>query len=104
MAKTAHKLLATDLQIAQHRDQRDGIIQHTVERWKNADNESLTALAAWLYRNGEFQRLVDAIPLERALQTRELFLQHVDALAALGRWNDIRKIIETERFPLDHVI
>jgi tetratricopeptide (TPR) repeat protein len=38
------------------------------------------------------------------LQTRELFLQYVDALAALGRWNEIRRIIESERFPLDPVI
>jgi hypothetical protein len=31
-------------------------------------------------------------------------LQHVDALAALARWDDIRRIIEAERFPLDPVI
>src|SRR5207253_8031709 len=40
----------------------------------------------------------------RALQTRELFLPYVDALAALSRWNEIRRIIESERFPLDPVI
>jgi tetratricopeptide (TPR) repeat protein len=47
---------------------------------------------------------VEAISLDRALQTRELFLQYVDALAALGHWNEIRRIIESERFPLDPVI
>src|SRR5437763_10206640 len=104
LAKAPHQLLATDLEIAQHHDQRDEIVRRTIEYWKGGNNESLTALAAWLYRNGEQQRLVEAISLDRALQTRELFLQYVDALAALGRWNEIRRIIESERFPLDPVI
>jgi tetratricopeptide (TPR) repeat protein len=104
LAKAPHQLLATDLEIAQHRDQRGEIVRRTIEHWKGGNNESLTALAAWLYRNGEQQRLVEAISLDRALQTRELFLQYVDALAALGRWNEIRRIIESERFPLDPVI
>src|SRR5438132_6674097 len=104
LAKAPHELLATDLEIAQHRDQRDEIVRRTIEHWKGGNNESLTALAAWLYRNGEQQRLVEAISLDRALQTRELFLQYVDALAALGRWDEIRRIIEAERFPLGRVI
>src|SRR5438067_8109520 len=104
LAKAPHQLLAADLEIAQHRDQRDEIVRRTIEHWKGGNNESLTALAAWLYRNGEQRRLVEAISLDRALQTRELFLQYVDALAALGRWNEIRRIIESERFPLDPVI
>jgi len=104
LAKAPHQLLAADLEIAQHRDHRDEIIRRTVERWKTGNNEDLLALAAWLYRNGEQQRLVEAISLDRALQTRELFLQYVDALAALSRWDEIRRIIEAERFPLDPVI
>jgi tetratricopeptide (TPR) repeat protein len=104
LAKAPHQLLAADLEIAQHRDRRNGIVERASERWKGGNNESLTALAAWLYRNGEQQRLVEAISLDRALQTRELFLQYVDALAALGRWDEIRRIIEAERFPLDPVI
>ena len=104
LAKAPHQLLAADLEIAQHRDQRDAIVKRAVEHWKGGNNENLTALAAWLYRNGEHQRLVAAISLDRALQTRELFLQYVDALAALARWDEIRRIIEAERFPLDPVI
>jgi tetratricopeptide (TPR) repeat protein len=104
LAKAPHQLLAADLEIAQHRDRRDEIVRRAVEQWKGGNNESLTALAAWLYRNGEQQRLVEAISLDRALQTRELFLQYVDALAALARWDEIRRIIEAERFPLDPVI
>jgi tetratricopeptide (TPR) repeat protein len=104
LAKISHKLVAVEVEISQHPDKRDEIEQRTIDRWKNANNENLAALAAWLYRRGEYQRLLDTIPLTRATQTRELFLQHVDALGALGRWDDIRKILESERFPLDPVI
>jgi tetratricopeptide (TPR) repeat protein len=104
LAKPSHKLLATEVEISQHPDQREQIEQRTIDRWKNGSNEELFALAAWLYGHGEYQRELDVLPLERATQTRELFLQHVDALGALDRWNVIRKILESERFPLDPVI
>ncbi len=104
LATPAHKLLAVDVEISQHPDQREQIEQRTIDRWKNGSNEELLALAAWLYRNGKYQRALDVLPLERATQTRELFLQHVDALGALNRWDSIRKILENERFPLDPVI
>ena len=57
----------------------------------------------WLSGKGEYQRQLDAIPLERALQSRDLFLQHLDALGALGRWTDIKQFLESERFTLDPV-
>src|SRR6266513_281722 len=64
----------------------------------------LLATELEISQRGDQQRLVEAISLDRALQTRELFLQYVDALAALGRWDEIRRIIEAERFSLDPVI
>jgi tetratricopeptide (TPR) repeat protein len=104
LATTAHKLLAADLEISQQPEQREQIEQRAIDRWKNGSNEELAALGAWLYRHGQYRRELDAIPLERATQTRELFLLHVDALGALNRWDDIRKVLENERFPLDPVI
>lgn len=104
LAKPAEKLLTADLEISLHPDQREQIEQRTIDRWKNGSNEELTALGAWLYRRGDYQREIDAIPLDRAIQTRELFLQHVDALGALNRWDEIRRILENERYPLDPVM
>src|SRR4029077_17843346 len=52
LAKAPNQLLAADLEIAQHSDRREEIVRRTVEHWKGGNNESLTALAAWLYRNG----------------------------------------------------
>jgi tetratricopeptide (TPR) repeat protein len=104
LAKPQHKLFAADVEIAQHPDQREAIEKRVVDHWKSGTSEELAALGAWLYRRGEFQKELDAIPLERATQTRDLFLQHVDALGALNRWDEIRRILENERFPLDPVI
>jgi tetratricopeptide (TPR) repeat protein len=104
LAGSGHKLLAADLEMAQQPDQRGQIEQREIDRWKNGNDDELTALGAWLYQHGEFQKTLDAIPLQRAVLNRELFLQHVNALGALGRWDEIRKLLESERYPLDPVI
>ncbi len=99
-----HKLLAIDLKIHEHPDDKDQLTQAAVDQYKTGDNPALIALAGWLNSHGEFQRELDAIPRQRAMQTRELFFQHVDALGALGRWDEIRRLIESEEFPLDPVV
>lgn len=104
LAKPQHKLLAIDLKIHEHPEQREDLVQAAIAQWKGADNAALLALAAWLNTRGEHQRELDAIPRQRAMQTRELFFQHVDALGALGRWDEIRRLIESEQFPLDPVV
>ena len=104
LSKVTHKLLAADLEMLQQPTQQKEIEQREIDLWKNSGNEELAALVTWLYRHGEYQRALDSVPIERAVQTRELFLQYVDTLGALGRWNDIRKLLESERYPLDPVI
>ena len=74
------------------------------EQYKNVDQTSLIALASWLNSHGQYERELETIPRERAMQTRELFFQHVDALGALGRWDEIGQLIESEQIPLDPVI
>jgi tetratricopeptide (TPR) repeat protein len=104
LAKPQHKLLAVDLRIHEHPDQREALLQDAIAQWKDADNAALLALAGWLNSRGEYQHELDTIPRQRAMQTRELFFQHVDALGALGRWDEIRRLIESEQFPLDPVV
>ena len=103
LAKTPHKLLALDLQMQADPTQREALISRAIADWKNADAASLVALATWLDGKGEYQRQLDAIPLNRALQSRDLFLQHLDALGALDRWSEIKQLLESEHFPLDQV-
>ena len=104
LAKAAQKLLAVDLQMHLAPDQRETLIAQAAQTWKTADNESLAILARWLNGKGEFQRELDTIPLDRALQTRDLFLQRLDALGAMNNWAEIKRLLLNETFPLDPVI
>ena len=104
LAKAPQKLVALDLEIHENQAQKDAGVERAVAQWKDADAMSLAALATWLNGHGEYQRELDTIPIEKSLQTRELFLQHVDALGALGRWSEIKQLLESERLPLDPVV
>jgi hypothetical protein len=104
LAKAPQRLLATDLRMQVNPDQRDALITQAIAEWRNAEASQLAVLATWLNGKGEFQRVLDEIPLERAIQSREVFLQHLDALGAVGRWDEIKHVLDTERFPLDPVI
>jgi hypothetical protein len=98
------KLLALDLEMHADGAQRDALIEQAIATWGKAGNEPLAVLARWLNGKGEYQRELDTIPLQRALQTRELFLQRLDALGALGQWDEIKRLLQEETFPLDPVI
>jgi len=38
------------------------------------------------------------------LQARDLLMQHLDALGALGRWSEIKELLESDRYPLERVV
>ena len=104
LARAPQKLLAVDLRIREQKETRDALIAEATERWKNGDPDEITALATWLNGKSEFQRELDAIPLEKALQSRDLFLQHLDALGGLGRWAEIKTRLDRDTYPLDPVV
>ena len=104
LAKAQHKLLALDLEIQADESKRDVLIARGIADWKNADTASLTALAVWLNSKREYEETLDAIPLEKAAQSRDLFLQRLDALAALNRWGEVKQLLVGGKFPLDPVV
>ena len=110
LAKAPQKLLALDVRAALAvraglaELKPDELVAQGIAQWKDADTDSLTALAVWLNGKGEYQKMLDTIPLEKALQARDLFLQRADALGALGRWTEIKQLLQAERFPLDPVV
>lgn len=101
LARAPQKLLAVDLKIRQQPETRDELIMKAVAQWKDGPPEEAAALATWLNGKSEFQRVLDAIPIEKAVQSRELFLQYVDALGGLGRWKEIKELLDRDRYPLD---
>ncbi len=104
LAKTQQMLLALDLQAKAEPPRAMELVERGIALCKDGDAETLLALGAWLLGKGEFARALAAIPLTRAAETRALFLQHLDALAALGRWGEIETLLQGQRFPLDPVV
>ena len=104
LAKAKHKLLAFDLRIHADPTQREQLIARAIADWKDSDPDDRLDLARWLNSKGEFQRAIDSIPLEKAMQSRDLFLRHLDALGGLGRWKEIEQLLRSGRFPLEQFL
>ena len=100
LAEAKHKLLAFDLRIHADPTQREQLIARAIADWKDSDPVDRLDLARWLNSKGEYQRAIDSIPLEKAVQSGDLFLQHLDALAGLGQWNEVEQLLRSGRFPL----
>ncbi|MEP6822624.1 MAG: hypothetical protein ABI946_09775 [Chthoniobacterales bacterium] len=101
LAHAPQKLLAIDLKIKGQPGEKDALIAGAIAQWRNGDAEDVSTLATWLNGKGEHQKVLDAIPIAKAVQSREVFLQYMDALGALDRWSEIKQLLESERFPLD---
>ena len=101
LAKTPHRLLAADLRMRAEPGRADAEVDAAVARFGGpaVEAETLATLGVWLSAKGMFERVLVVIPTERALGSRDLFLGHVDALAGLGRWREIKRLLEAGPFP-----
>ncbi len=79
-------------------------VAQAVKRFGSGDDETLAALAAWLNNLRQSAKVLQLLPAERASRRQDLFLQHLNALAALERWNDIKDALASERFPIEPVL
>ena len=113
-ARPYHKLLALEVRARENPILTDQYVADAVERFGNAASlaqlyqgtaeladETLVALAGWLNKIGRPAKTLEVMPQARASQRRELFLQYLNALAALQRWNDIKDRLISERFPIE---
>ena len=102
LAKTQHHLLVDDLRLTLEPAKRAELIQAAMDRFGGAKEDAdLAALTAWLYGKGEYEKVLAVLPLTRATGDRALYLQYLDTLAALGRWAEIRGLVQAQKFPLD---
>jgi tetratricopeptide (TPR) repeat protein len=104
LATEGHRLLAVDAEIALQPERREALIESAIAARKGADALVLRDLGIWLNAHKEFTRTLEVIPANVAIGRKDLFLVHVDALAARGRWVDLRKILESGEVPLDAAI
>ena len=96
-ARPYHKLLALELRARQDPALADQYVADAVQRFGNAASlaqlyqgtaeladETLVALAGWLNKIGRPAKTLEVLPKERASQRQDLFLQYLNALAALA--------------------
>jgi len=103
-ARPSQKLLALQLRVEHDPALTDEYVADAVGRFGHGDDETLVALTAWLNNMGHAAKTLELLPLNRAAQRQDLFLQHINALAALERWKEVKEVLMSERFPLEPVL
>jgi hypothetical protein len=116
-ARVFHKLLALEVRARQDPILIDQYVADAVERFGNGArlaethqgsedlaDETLLALASWLNKIGRPAKTLEVLSQARAAQRQDLFLQYINALAALQRWNEIKNLLTSERFPIEPVL
>jgi tetratricopeptide (TPR) repeat protein len=101
LARAAHRLIALDLREYADPGQRAALLDRAIAQFNHGNDDDVAALARWLNGKGEHQRVIDSIAISQAQKSRDIFLQYLDALGALGRWTDIKRLLESAGFPLE---
>ena len=116
-ARPYHKLLALEVRARRDPALTDQYVADAVDRFGNAArlaqtyqsdtalaDETLLALAAWLNKIGRPAKTLEVLPEARAIQRQDFFLQHVNALAALQRWSEVKDLLMSERPVVDPML
>ena len=116
-ARPYHKLLALELRARHEPALAEQYIADAVERFGNtarlaqtyqggADlaDETLFALAAWLNKIGRPAKTLEVLPEANAIQRQDLFLQYLNALAALQRWSEVKDLLMSEHSVVDPML
>src|SRR4029450_3283028 len=116
-ARPYHKLLALEVRARRDPALADQYVTDAVERFGNAArltqssqggadlaDETLLALAGWLNKIGRPAKTLEVLPQARAIQRQDLFLQYVNALAALQRWNEVKDLFLSEHSVVDPMV
>jgi len=116
-ARPSHKLLALEVRARQDPALTDQYVADAVERFGNAArlaqtyqggadlaDETLLALATWLNKIGRPAKTLEVLPEARTIQRQDLFLQYVNALAALQRWSEVKDLFLSEHSVVDPMV
>jgi len=101
-ARAKHFLFAMDLRLLANPLRKPEMITAAQARFAKTDDD-LEALGAWLYGKGEYRKVLDHLPPKVAARRRSLFLQSLDAMAAMGQWREVATSINDAHFALDRV-
>ena len=96
-----HLMLALELRARAEPARTDELFAGAIRSYGDGDDETLVALGSWLYSHGRFESILRILPLERAVQRRELLMERIDAMAALGQLAEVKELLLREYPVLD---
>jgi hypothetical protein len=93
----------TDLifQLERHPDRQEGLLDAAVATHRDVPEADLRQFASWLNSVNQPARVLQLVPRDQALKSRELFLIYLDALGELKRWGDIAALLGKGPVPLE---
>lgn len=103
-ARPLHRILARDIRVRLDPSNTDALVTSAVQSFGKGDDETLIALGAWLFELRRYETELAVIPADRASKRRELFLERVDALAALGRTGEAEEMLLGESSIIDPAV
>lgn len=96
-----HEILAIDQEIRFHPERRQEVLDRAVGQYRAAEPAAARLFGIWLNGKGEPARTLAVLPRALAMTRQDLLLVHLDALASLQQWAEIRDFLEKEKVPLD---
>lgn len=99
-AGIVEKLFALKLRADQEPSRREEYVDQAVKHFGKAGDKDLAVLAPWLISMKRYESVLQLLPLEKAAMRKDLFLPYLDALAGLGRWQEVISLLTGDRFPL----
>ena len=100
LAAEQHRILAFNLELDLHPAEKAAMLDAALEKYGKAEPAPRCAFGMWLNGHGEFERALKLIPVDEAFKRQDMLLIALDSLAALGRWTEIERILQTKDVPL----
>jgi hypothetical protein len=103
LASSAQRLLALDIRLKACPEKMDELKEAALKNARAGSPEDRRALGVWFNNRREYERALEAVPISEAAQRKDLLLVHLDALAALKRWDEVAAVLAGKDAPLDEV-
>ncbi len=93
LASDEQRLLGLTWKLRSAPESREQTVSDAITTFSSGSTARLATLARWLVQQKETRRALTLIPQKAACENKELFLIYVDALAEIGRWQDLQILL-----------
>lgn len=104
LAGDDQKLLAASAEIARRPASHSTVVQRMLSDYRDTPVDRRLLLARWLNQQREYEKVLDVITPDEALQRSDLFLVRLDALAGRGDWAAVAELLRRDNLPLQSPI